>query len=325
MNDMEILQKAAELESRGWLPNYRVTGWYAAQLGASKADVDRLIQQLLVEMVRPPGGGAKATYHLTESGRALVALQEERREAEEPEISGEAIRDALDLVVGYDDVKERLAHSLERKTRTHYLFEGPPACAKSIILEGVRKAVPEAAMVFGSQTSAAGLSDLLFTVQPQVLLLDELEKMRYDVFSVLLSLMESGEVIETKSNKTRGIKLDTTVLAACNSTDKLPRELLDRCWHLTFPPYTRAEFVDVCTIALERSDSCPRHISQQLAGWVFDYQLGSVREVRRLWSEMEGPSTEEATRVLDFRLKYSKNATQRRLRREAPTARMAGM
>ena len=62
----------------------------------------------------------------------------------------------MDLVVGFDDVKEAIARAIESQKRIHFLLEGPAACAKSIMLEGVRASVPNAYIVFGSRTSAAG-------------------------------------------------------------------------------------------------------------------------------------------------------------------------
>lgn len=320
---MEILKKAAELEDRPGLPNRRVIGWEAAQVHASKVDIDRLVGEQLLEVVRSAGGGRPQSYRLTPSGQALVALSYDAEERRTPDVSADEILEALDLVVGYDDLKAQLATSLARRNRTHFLFEGPPACAKSIILDAIRVAVPETEMAFGSSTSAAGLSDLLFEKQPYVLLLDEIDKMRSDTLSVLLGLMETGEVREVKSGKTRGIKLHTTVIAAGNDTSRLPREIRDRTWELTFAPYTRDEFVEVCQVSLRR-EGIEGEVPALVAGWVFDYQLGSVREVRRHFNEMIEPTEAEAKRVLNLRLKYSKNPQQRR-RSEAPTARMPGM
>jgi len=163
-------------------------------------------------------------YRLSDKGRDLVwAFSMEREFAKIPAAS---VMDALELVVGFDDLKEAIALAVEARRRINFLLEGPPACAKSIMLEGVRSAVPGAYIAFGSRTSAAGLSEALFEHQPSVLLLDEADKMDNEVYSVLLGLMESGEILETKSRKTRGIKLNTMILAACNSSAKMPREFL---------------------------------------------------------------------------------------------------
>ncbi|GAI59073.1 unnamed protein product, partial [marine sediment metagenome] len=226
MNDFEILKRAYEREhdSRDRRPpQYR--SWEYYTLEASRSDIKRLLDEGLITVgLNSPLAITK--YRLSDKGRDLVwAFSMEREFAKIPAAS---VMDALELVVGFDDLKEAIALAVEARRRINFLLEGPPACAKSIMLEGVRSAVPGAYIAFGSRTSAAGLSEALFEHQPSVLLLDEADKMDNEVYSVLLGLMESGEILETKSRKTRGIKLNTMILAACNSSAKMPREFLSR-------------------------------------------------------------------------------------------------
>ncbi|MFC1916544.1 AAA family ATPase [Chloroflexota bacterium] len=46
--------------------------------------------------------------------------------------------------------------------------------------------------------SGAGLTAVFFNYQPRILLLDEIDKIHMDATAVLLSMMESGDVLETK-------------------------------------------------------------------------------------------------------------------------------
>ncbi|MBA7669377.1 hypothetical protein ES703_77507 [subsurface metagenome] len=218
----------------------------------------------------------------------------------------------MDLVVGFDDVKEAIARAIESQKRIHFLLEGPAACAKSIMLEGVRASVPNAYIVFGSRTSAAGLSQVLFEVQPSVLLMDEADKMRSDCYSILLGLMESGEILETKSQKTRGIKLETMIIAACNSSKKFPPEFLSRfALHVSFPLYTRTEFINVCRGFLSRAENCPVDVATTIGTLVHDYGLGDVRKARGVWQLMTSPTEEEMHRVIQLMLKYSPDGHKR--------------
>ncbi|GAI29045.1 unnamed protein product, partial [marine sediment metagenome] len=233
-------------------------------------------------------------------------------EREFTKIPASSVLEAMDLVVGFDDIKDAIAMAVASRQRINFLLEGPPACAKSIMLEGVRSAVPDAYIAFGSRTSASGLSDALFEFQPSVLLLDEADKMHNDVYSVLLGLMESGEILETKSRKTRGIKLDTMLIAACNSTAKMPREFLSRfALHVLFPTYTREEFIDVCRGFLSRAEQCPQDIAGVIGSAIFDYGLGDVRKARGVWQLMTEPTTEEVHRVIQLMLKYNPNGHKR--------------
>jgi hypothetical protein len=191
-------------------------------------------------------------------------------------------------------------------------LEGKPACAKSLVLESVRAAVPTSYIAFGSRTSASGLSDVLFTHQPKVLLLDESDKMHHDVYSVCLGLMERGEILETKSGKTRGIILQTMVICACNSSAKMPLEFLSRfALHIKFPEYTRQEFIEVCVGFLSRSDGCPENIAKILGERIFDNQIGDVRKARGAWLLMSEPTLTEVDRVISLMVKYSAGPVER--------------
>jgi len=305
-NDMEILHRAYDREndSRDRRPAH-LRSWEYYTIGASRADIQRLLDEGLVTIVFKTSS-YPARYRLSEKGRSLVWATTMEREF--TKIPAANILEAMDLVVGFDDIKEAIARAIESRRRINFLLEGPPATAKSLVLEGVRSAVPGAYIAFGSRTSASGISDALFEHQPTVLLLDEADKIHHDVYSVLLGLMESGEILETKSLKTRGLKLDTIVIAACNSSAKMPPEFLSRfALHVYFPHYTRQEFIDVCRGFLTRVDSCPPDIAEMIGRTVFDYDLGDVRKARAVWQLMTTPTEDEAHRVVRLMMKYSRD------------------
>ncbi len=186
------------------------------------------------------------------------------------------------------------------------LLSGPPACSKSMFMEAIRNTVETSYIVFGSRTSASGLSDVLFEHQPTVLLMDEADKLHMDTYSVLLGLMEAGEILETKSGRTRGIKLNTVVVAACNKFDKMPKEFLSRfALHAHFPPYTREEFIDVCRGFLPKTENCSVEMAELIGKMVYDYGLGDVRKARGVCQLMLEPTEAEAQRVVDLMRKYA--------------------
>lgn len=323
MNDTEILRRAYDRENdtRDRRPPH-LRSWEYFTIGASRKDISRLLEEGLVVITMKAVGITK--YRLSEKGRVLVAvLSMEREHAKVP---AQSVLEAMELVVGFEDVKLAIAHAVETRRRIHFLLQGSPACAKSLLLEGVRSAVPDAYIAFGSRTSAAGLSDALFEHQPSVLLLDEADKIENDVYSVLLGLMESGEILETKSKRTRGIVLDTMVIGACNSSAKMPREFLSRfALHLQFPTYTRAQFVDVCRGFLARAEGCPPDIATLIGQTVYDTGLGDVRKARGVWQLMTAPTEAEVRRVVLLMQKYSPEDNHRGPRRKVPTGRLPGM
>jgi len=302
MNDMEVLQRAFDREhdTRDRRPPH-LRSWEYYTIGASRNDIRRLLDEgLLIIAIKT---SILTKYKLSEKGRNLVwALTMEREFAKIP---AESVLEAMALVVGFDDIKEAIARAVEARRRTHFLLEGPPACAKSLILEGVRSAVPDAYIAFGSRTSAAGLSEALFEHQPSVLLMDEADKMDNDCYSVMLGLMESGEVLETKSRKSRGINLDTMVIAACNTSAKMPREFLSRfALHVHFPMYSREQFIDVCRGFLTRAEACPEELAVLIGQFVYDNGIGDVRKARGVWHLMTAPTEDEVRRVIQLMLKY---------------------
>ena len=310
-NDMEILRRAYERENdpRDRRPP-QIRSWEQYTIGAARGDIQRLLEEGML-IIAFKGSSLPTRYKLSDKGRDFVFATTMEREF--ARIPAETIMEAMDLVVGFDDLKEALSRAVESLRRINFLLEGPPACAKSVMLEGIRAAVPSAYMAFGSRTSASGLSEALFEHQPAVLLMDEADKMHNDCFSVLLGLMESGEILETKSRKTRGIKLQTLVIAACNSSAKMPREFLSRfALHVNFPVYTRDEFVEVCRGFLSRAENCPEEIACKVGELVYDYGLGDVRKARGAWQLMQEPTDAEVHRVIRLMMKYSPDGAKRR-------------
>ena len=321
MNDMEILRRGYEQEhdSRNRRPPHQRC-WTHYAIGASRDDMKRLLDEGFIVIALK--NSQQTMYKLSEKGDKFVWAQ--TMEHEFTKVPAADVKSAMDLVVGFEDIKDAIAKAVESRRRTNFLLEGPPACAKSIMLEGVRSAVPGAYIAFGSRTSASGLSEALFEHQPQVLLLDEADKMHSDVYSVLLGLMESGEILETKSRKTRGIKLNTMLIAACNSTAKMPPEFLSRfALHVFFPAYSREEFLAVCQGFLSKAEHCPKQIAAQIGQCVYDYGLGDVRKARAVWQLMTESTQEEIHRVIQLMLKY--NPEGRRRAKSTQESRMPGL
>ncbi len=308
-SDYDILRRANERETdpRDRRPP-EARSWNAHDVGATRADINRLEASELIRVNHPaarvgPGEYSATRYKLTDKGRQVVFAASMEREFRK--VPREETIEAMSLVIGFEDIKLEMAKAVEKRKKVNFLLEGDPASAKSLMLDAVRAVTPDSYMAFGSRTSAAGLSDVLFERQPGILLLDEADKMRHDVYSVLLGLMERGEILETKSQKTRGISLGTMVFAACNSSKKFTKEFLSRfAWHFRFPRYTREQFIDVSVGFLGRACECPDHLAILIGQLVFDLELGDIRQVRAVWDALENPTEEEVKRVVELKLKY---------------------
>jgi Holliday junction DNA helicase RuvB len=106
----------------------------------------------------------------------------------------------------------------------------------------------------GSHSTKAGMMDYLFEYRPRYLLVDEIEHMPYKDQTSLLSIMETGILTETKSQKTRSTQLKTWIFATCNNKEKLLSPLLSRFIIFHLKPYSRSKFIEVSNGILLKND-----------------------------------------------------------------------
>ncbi len=324
MDQASILREASRVE-RDTRKTARVArnGWQIPELGPGikLQQVRDMVGEGLLEVVADYPG--YKTYHLTEGGRNVVAF------AEGPQppvgIPAATVMEAMQLVVGYEDVKEEIAFSVEQRNHLHWMFEGPPASAKSVFLEAIRSAVPDAFMVFGIRTTAAGLSQELFSLRPPVLLLDEIDKCKNEVWNLLLGLLETGEILDTKYGGSRGIRFDVQAFGACNDPSGMSDSFLSRFTQLRFPAYTRDEFAQVSRALLSTRYGAGEEIAEKLGLLIYDNGLGDIRAVMRAWSQMHEPSEAEVRRVVQFLLRWAPGGHVPGKGRRRATAVQAGL
>ncbi len=87
--------------------------------------------------------------------------------------------------------------------------------------------------------------DYLFENKPRYLLVDEIDKMAPKDQAMLLNLMESGIVSETKHGKTRSGQMKTSVFATSNDVRKISSPLQSRFFIVELKPYTHEQFCGV--------------------------------------------------------------------------------
>ena len=234
----------------------------------------------------------------------------EKPQAEEKRL-GEVLEVPEDIfapIVDYDDVKELITDALRGNRRVHWLMIGPPATAKSLFLLCIERALEgQVYYATGSRVSGPGLTEALMTRRPKALLLDEVDKMPHDALSVLLSVMESGEIIETKYRKERRAKVDTIVFGAANTDRNIPPELMSRFdYPLYFKPYGREEFINVCVGYLTRFEETQEGIARYAAERCWEAGMRDVRKVRGVIRMLRKPAFEEVDRLVKFQVKYRK-------------------
>ena len=126
----------------------------------------------------------------------------------------------------------------------------------------------------GGNASKSGLMDALFDVQPKYLLIDEIEHLKPEFQTTLLSLMETGILTQTMHSKVRQMHLKTWVFATSNGTKKLSEPLLSRFRVMHLNEYDFSQFYEIAVKKLlaEGLDNKPAHeiaisVWEQLPSW----------------------------------------------------------
>ena len=149
--------------------------------------------------------------------------------------------DLFDNIIGYDDIKKLFFLSFESQRPIHVLLVGPPASAKTLFMLGCMK-LERSYFTIGTHSTKSGMVDYLFEKRPRYLIIDEIEHMPIKDQTVLLSLMETGIIAETKHMKTRNTQLKTWVFATTNETNHMLTPLLSRFMVLHFKQYKFENF-----------------------------------------------------------------------------------
>jgi Holliday junction DNA helicase RuvB len=150
----------------------------------------------------------------------------------------------FESIIGYEDIKKIFKMSLQSDKAVHILLVGPPASAKTLFMLEFLK-LERSYFTLGSHSTKAGMMDYLFDFRPRYLLVDEIEHMPYKDQTSLLSIMETGIITETKSQKTRSTQLKTWIFATCNNKEKLLSPLLSRFIIFHLKPYNLSKFIEV--------------------------------------------------------------------------------
>lgn len=152
--------------------------------------------------------------------------------------------DLFDNIIGYDDIKKLFYLSFDSQRPIHILLVGPPASAKTLFMLGCMK-LERSYFTLGTHSTKSGMVDYLFEKRPRYLIIDEIEHMSIRDQTVLLSLMETGIIAETKHLKTRNTQLKTWVFATTNETTHMLTPLLSRFMVLHFKQYKFENFLDI--------------------------------------------------------------------------------
>jgi len=259
--DVELIKHIAEIED-GIDPQSLAgkLGWRSRDVGVWPGSLTKLRMEGLIEDVYE--SNSYHGYKLTQKARAML-LTGEHTPSETPQGEELALPDDLfEVIEEYEDIKALVRQVLESEKPVHVLFTGVPSSAKTMfLLELARLGAP---YVLGSQSTKAGIADLLFDTEPQILLVDEIDRIGTKDIAVLLSLAQTGIVSETKHGKRREVHLNTKIFAASNTLRMAP-ELLSRFMVLQFKPYSKADFLMVATNLLRKRENVDGDLASYIA------------------------------------------------------------
>jgi Holliday junction DNA helicase RuvB len=178
------------------------------------------------------------------------------------------------------------------------LLTGPPALAKTLFLWDIERACGEKAIwLVGSATSKAGLWDMVAERQPQVLLIDEMDKMNAADTAALLSMMEGGRLVRAKVGRQLDLQNSIWVVAATNRIDMLSPELRSRFAIRRLNPYSQEEYLTVVKGVLVRRENTSQEMAEEIAQRL-DGRSQDVRDSIRVARLAPQLGVEKATRLL---------------------------
>jgi Holliday junction DNA helicase RuvB len=254
-----------------------ILGWSWSDVRVLPATLNHLILKGLVE--EKFHSNSYRGLLLTELGREQAKLLGQAIEIEKSprDKNVELPADIFEDIIGHDDIKELLKAVLLAQETVHVLLAGSPALAKSLFLWDIERAFGEQAIwLVGSATSKAGLWDIVAEREPQVLLIDELDKMNAADTAALLSLMEGGRLMRAKRGRSLDVTIPVKVIAATNQVAKLSSELKSRFALRKLEPYDLVQYQMVVKGVLERRESINPAVAEEIANKL----VGKTQDVR---------------------------------------------
>ena len=193
-------------------------------------------------------------------------------------------------ISGYDDVKNIINRVLSSEENFNLLLVGAPASSKTQFLMEIMKA-REGKTVYFDATNTTNRIQVLEEEKPEIVLLDELDKLPRNFAEKLLGFLESGRVKVDQKNCQMDFELKgCKVFATANEINRLSKPLQSRFRKLFLPRYTEEQFLDVSEKVLSKtktSRSIARYIGANV--WKNGGDIRDVISIGRLVRKSDGP------------------------------------
>jgi len=188
------------------------------------------------------------------------------------------------LIVGYDDVKELICRSFS-ETGINILFIGPPASGKTLFLESIYLLNKDRGVYIDmSNTTPAGLLELLYLSMPEILAIDELDK-PYDrrVYYTLSNILEFGNVVVTKYNKTVSFRFRGNVYGGANWESNIPEHIRDRFLKIYLRQYSIDEIRKITlSVLIKFGIISSERLAQEVVDRCIAQGITSIRDIIKI-------------------------------------------
>ena len=263
--DIELLAEITKFEdSVDMEREYRI-GWSWRHVRIWPATLNRLFKDGYLENVFR--SNSYTGYRLSDLGKALVSDHRKQEPIDTPQDQKLELSDSIfEDIIGHNEVKELLRAALLSEKPVHVLLAGPPALAKTLFLWDIELAAREKAVwLIGSAISKAGLWDLIADRHPQIILIDELDKMNAADTAALLSIMEGGRLVRAKKGRELNLSNPVRVIAASNRLHMLSPELRSRFAVRKLTAYNRSDYLSVVKGVLVRRENLYQELADEIA------------------------------------------------------------
>lgn len=214
-----------------------------------------------------------------DAAAAQAARERMERESVSPHI--------FDHIVGYDYEKRVIIDSIRGTDPSNFGIFGPPAGAKSLVLDALHAAVGPA-LAFraqGGNVSRAGINDQLWNRDPLFILIDEVDKLTPDDYASLGEIAERHTLTVHKGNMHIEQAMRAQLIVAGNDPSLVPAYIRSRMILLTFGNYERDDFVHVVELLLVSEMGFDRELAHACGMWCWAggdsrRPLRDVRQVR---------------------------------------------
>jgi replication-associated recombination protein RarA len=207
----------------------------------------------------------------------------------------------FESISGYSDVKDIVNRALQSEENFNLLFIGPPASSKTQFLMEIMKSSKNC-VYFDASNTTNRILQVLEEERPEIVLLDELDKMSRQFAEKLLNFLESGRVKVDQKNLQLDFELKgCKVFGTANDLNKLSKPLQSRFRKLFLPKYSREQFVQV---AVKVCPKLPNETASMVGEEVFKID-GDIRDVistGKLLKKYDGPN--EIRSILNTPGKY---------------------